>query len=80
MSATPRVDAWEQTSAPYADLLNLARDLERELSSKYVSRDSIIEECALAADEFNDPEYVATIVAAIRALKSQSISAHEVPK
>jgi len=27
---TPRVDSWEQTGAPYADLLNIARQLERE--------------------------------------------------
>lgn len=32
MSDTPRTDAWEQTSAPYADLINLARQLEMELN------------------------------------------------
>lgn len=31
-SKTPRTDAWEQTSAPYADLIELARCLERELA------------------------------------------------
>lgn len=29
---TPRTDAWEAASAPYADLINLARQLERELA------------------------------------------------
>lgn len=37
-------------------------------------RDAIIEECAQAADQFNDPERVSNIVAAIRALKRRGIS------
>lgn len=38
------------------------------------ARDAVIEECARAANQFNDPEYVANIVEAIRALKRRPVS------
>ena len=37
MSDTPRVDEWERTAAPYADLINLAKDLERAVRPEAVA-------------------------------------------